>query len=218
MPDVLAAQIWGLPRWAFSPVFGTANLEMELAVSFGSFAAACIAWLAWWMGRTLDKRCRKAGLDWRIGQPGRSLCAVAAVTGLQVFVEQVVLFREQPGVVAAAGDHGRPLRPASLAGGRPDQRHRERLSYVGSRLARPSLDAALILLCFRILSLIGALFVIFHAASELGLSIAPIIAGLGVGGLAVALAIILMLENIVGGFCALRRQTGQGWRVLQLWR
>ena len=101
MPDVLAAQIWGLPRWAFSPVFGQ-PIWKWLAVSLGSLAAACIAWLAWWMGRTLDKRCRKAGLDWRIGQPAALLCAVAAVTGLQVFVEQVVLFREQPGVVAAA--------------------------------------------------------------------------------------------------------------------
>jgi hypothetical protein len=30
------------------------------------------------------------------------LCAIAAATGLQAFVEQAVLFREQPGVVASA--------------------------------------------------------------------------------------------------------------------
>ena len=41
---------------------------------------------------------------------------------------------------------------------------------------------------------------ILHAAGELGLSITPIIAGLGVGGLAVALAIRPTLENIIGGF------------------
>jgi MscS family membrane protein len=198
MPDVLAAQIWGLPRWAFSPVFGQ-PIWKWLAVSFGSFAAAGIAWLAWGMGRTLDKRCRKAGVDWRIGQPAALLCAVAAVTGLQVFLEQVVLFREQPGVVAAAVITAvRYVLLAWLVAAL--------ISGIGNAVIRGfgsgkgSLDAALILLCFRILSIIGALFVIFHAASELGLSIAPIIAGLGVGGLAVALAIRPTLENIVGGF------------------
>ena len=63
-----------------------------------------------------------------------------------------------------------------------------------------SLDAALIRLCFRVLSIVGALLVVLHAASEFGLSVTPIIAGLGVGGLAVALAIRPTLENIVGGF------------------
>jgi MscS family membrane protein len=65
---------------------------------------------------------------------------------------------------------------------------------------RRGLDAALIRLCFRILSITGALTVILYAAGQLGLSITPIIAGLGVGGLAVALAIRPTLENIVGGF------------------
>ena len=41
---------------------------------------------------------------------------------------------------------------------------------------------------------------ILQAASEFGLSITPVIAGLGIGGLAVALAIRPTLENIIGGF------------------
>ena len=198
MPDVLAAQIWALPRWALSPVAGQAVWKW-LAVSLGSLAAAGIAWLAWWMGRKLDRRCAKAGVDWRVGQPAALLCAVAAVTLLQVFVEQAVLFRERPGVVSAAAITA--VRYVLLAWlvavlivgiGNVVMR--------GFASGKGSLDAALILLCFRILSIIGALFVILHAASELGLSITPIIAGLGVGGLAVALAIRPTLENIVGGF------------------
>jgi len=50
------------------------------------------------------------------------------------------------------------------------------------------------------LSLTGALLVLVHAAAEFGIGITPIIAGLGVGGLAVALAIRPTLENIMGGF------------------
>ena len=49
----------------------------------------------------------------------------------------------------------------------------------GFAAGKGSLEAALILLCFRILSIIGALFVILHAASKLRLKVTPIIAGLG---------------------------------------
>ncbi len=117
MPDVLAAQIWGLPPWAFSLIAGQ-PIWKWLAVSLGSLAAAGIAWLAWWLGRTLDKRSQKAGIDWRVGQPAALLCAIAAVTGLQVFVERAVLFREQPGVVASAAMRSStsPVQPVALAG------------------------------------------------------------------------------------------------------
>ena len=50
------------------------------------------------------------------------------------------------------------------------------------------------------MSITAVLVVLLRAASDLGLSVTPIIAGLGVGGLAVALAIRPTLENIVGGF------------------
>lgn len=198
MPDVLAAQIWRLPRWAFSPIFGQPVWKW-LAVLLGGVAAVGIAWLAWWLGRRLDKRAQTVGIDWRVGRPAAALCAIAAVTGLQVFVEQAVLFREQPGVVTSAAITAvryvlLAWLVAVLIGG------------IGNAVmgrfssGKGSLDAALIRLCFRILSIIGALLVIVHAASELGLSITPIIAGLGIGGLAVALAIRPTLENIIGGF------------------
>ena len=127
------------------------------------------------------------------------LCAIAAATGLQAFVEQAVLFREQPGVVASAAITAvRYLLLAWLVavliggiGGAVTRRF---------ALGKGSLDAALIRLCFRILSIIGALLVVVQAANEFGLSITPIIAGLGIGGLAVALAIRPTLENIIGGF------------------
>ena len=198
MPDVLAARIWELPRWALSSIWGQPVWKW-LAVALGGLAAACAAWLAWWLGRKLDWRCAKAGVDWRVGQPVALLCAVAAVIALQGFVEQAVLFRERPGVAAAVAITTiRYILLAWLVA--------VLIVGIGNVVTRgfasgkASLDAALILLCFRILSIIGALFVILHAASEVGLSVTPIIAGLCVGGLAVALAIRPTLENIVGGF------------------
>jgi MscS family membrane protein len=198
MPDALGAQIWGLPRWAFSAILGPPVWKW-LAVLAGSLATAGIAWLAWWMGRTLDKRSQRAGIDWRVGGPAAMLCAIAAVTGLQFFLERAVLFGEQPGVLASATITAvRYVLLASLVavliGGIGNAVMRRFSSGKGS------LDAALIRLCFRILSIIGAILVIIQAASELGLSITPIIAGLGIGGLAVALAIRPTLENIIAGF------------------
>ena len=113
--------------------------------------------------------------------------------------KRAVLFREAPGeavavaIIAARYGVLAWLVAVLVAGvGRAVVR--------ASTSSATSLDAALIRLCFRVLSIVGALLVLLHAASEFGLSVTPIIAGLGVGGLAVALAIRPTLENIVGGF------------------
>ncbi len=63
-----------------------------------------------------------------------------------------------------------------------------------------ALDAQLV----RLLTKLGAVFLSFyllaHLAESLGIPVAPVLAGLGVGGLAVALAVRPTLENMVGGF------------------
>ncbi len=198
MPDVLAAKIWGLPRWAFLPISGQPVWKW-LAVLLGGLAAVGIASLAWWLGWMLDRRSQRAGIDWRLGRPAAVLCAIAAAVGLQAFVERAVLFHEQPGVVASATITAvRYLLLAWLVAVLIGGIGNFVMHWFAS--GKGSLDAALIRLCFRILSIIGALLVILQAASEFGLSITPIIAGLGIGGLAVALAIRPTLENIIGGF------------------
>ena len=64
---------------------------------------------------------------------------------------------------------------------------------------RRVLDPALTRLLFRLLGFVIAAFVLIYAAEFFGVSIAPLVAGLGVGGLALALAIRPTLENILGG-------------------
>jgi MscS family membrane protein len=61
-------------------------------------------------------------------------------------------------------------------------------------------DPALTRLLFRLLGIVLAAFILIYAAEFLGMSIAPLVAGLGVGGLALALAIRPTLENVIGGF------------------
>ena len=63
-----------------------------------------------------------------------------------------------------------------------------------------ALDSQLMRLVFRLVAVVLATFVVIHLGESLGVSVAPMIAGLGVGGLAVALAVRPTLENVIGGF------------------
>jgi MscS family membrane protein len=64
---------------------------------------------------------------------------------------------------------------------------------------RRGLDAALFRIVFRLISIVVLTYIGIYAAGIVGIPIAPLVAGLGVGGLAIALAIRPTLENIIGG-------------------
>jgi MscS family membrane protein len=198
MPNALAARIWGLPGWAFytiggQPIWKWVSALLAVALTIG------LLWLAWRAGRAWDRRVSENDSGWLVGQPLAALAAIAALAGLELVLQNAVLFLEAPGRVVAAliiaARYGvlAWLVAALIAGV-------GRAVVQASTSSATSLDAALIRLCFRVLSIVGALLVLLHAAGEFGLSVTPIIAGLGVGGLAVALAVRPTLENIVGGF------------------
>ncbi len=62
-----------------------------------------------------------------------------------------------------------------------------------------SLDADLLRLGARVIGFVGGVLILAYGAQDLGLPVLGLLAGLGVGGLAVALAIRPTLENLVGG-------------------
>ncbi|MEM8572645.1 MAG: mechanosensitive ion channel family protein [Pseudomonadota bacterium] len=64
----------------------------------------------------------------------------------------------------------------------------------------PSIDVNLIHLSGRIAALFAVIFVLATGAQALGLPVFSILAGLGIGGLAIALAIRPTFENLIGGF------------------
>lgn len=70
---------------------------------------------------------------------------------------------------------------------------------VRSPAIRPeSLDAHLLRTGFRVLGLALALLLVSHTATELGIPFLGVLAGLGVGGLAIALAAQPTIENFIG--------------------
>lgn len=67
------------------------------------------------------------------------------------------------------------------------------------RIRSESLDASLIRLVLRVLGFVVAGYIVFLGATQVGLPAYGIVAGLGVGGLAIALAVRPTLENFIGG-------------------
>ncbi|UOM32573.1 mechanosensitive ion channel family protein [Acuticoccus sp. I52.16.1] len=67
------------------------------------------------------------------------------------------------------------------------------------RIRQESLDASLIRLVMRVIGFLAAGFILFMGATRIGLPVYGIVAGLGVGGLAIALAVRPTLENFIGG-------------------
>lgn len=67
-------------------------------------------------------------------------------------------------------------------------------------MGRYTLDTQLVHLVAKLVAVLLALYVVINLAETLGVPVAPVLAGLGVGGLAVALAVRPTLENIVAGF------------------
>jgi MscS family membrane protein len=62
------------------------------------------------------------------------------------------------------------------------------------------IDAALVRLTARVVAIAAAVYLVIYGAERLGVPVAPLLAGLGVGGLAIALAVRPTLENAIGGF------------------
>jgi MscS family membrane protein len=67
------------------------------------------------------------------------------------------------------------------------------------RIDPAGIDASLFRIAARVVGLAAGIAVIFYGATEIGLSIYGVIAGLGVGGLALGLAARPTLENLIGG-------------------
>ncbi|WP_082074764.1 mechanosensitive ion channel family protein [Martelella endophytica] len=73
------------------------------------------------------------------------------------------------------------------------------LTIRSPNLGRASLDASLVRTGFRVVSFVVAIIVLGYGATRIGIPIYGVVAGLGVGGLAIALAAQPTLENFISG-------------------
>lgn len=68
------------------------------------------------------------------------------------------------------------------------------------KISDQSLNASMLRLLAQFVAIIGSVIILAFGAQLLGMPVFSILAGLGIGGLAIALAIRPTLENLIGGF------------------
>jgi len=73
------------------------------------------------------------------------------------------------------------------------------LVIASPRITEGSVDASFVRLGARVVGFLLGAWIVIHGVSRVGFDVVPLLAGLGIGGLAVALAARPTLENLIGG-------------------
>jgi MscS family membrane protein len=189
---------WGnaLPAWAEGVILDEAVWQwLALGLTLALFAGAMTACYIW--ANRWDKR-GPGGMT----QIGKVLFVVALIgltRLLAAFVENGINISGRPLVIVAL-----VLDVIAFAAG--GWLIALVLTLIGDtiiraqRLRQGAINSQLIRICFRLLTIVVLLYLAIAAAEAFGVPVAPLIASLGVGGLAIALAVRPTLENILGGF------------------
>ncbi|MBZ9937182.1 mechanosensitive ion channel [Mesorhizobium sp. BR1-1-16] len=188
-----------LPAWALSVAAGRAiwqwiALAVLMAIALPLVPLIIRAGMHW------DARRRSASPWLRFGTPVALILVVALAGLFQNLAEKVIGLLELPMeiisfMVLAVQAVGLAWlvfvvsnRLADAIGG---------IKYGAD--GQSHLDAAMTRMLFRLISLGIMILLAAFAASRIGIPVAPLVAGLGAGGLAIALAVRPTLENIIGG-------------------
>jgi Small-conductance mechanosensitive channel len=194
LPHALVA---ALPDWSRIIVFGQAIWQwLTLAFLFVATWTGVRALLRW--GRRWDKRHRNVETAKRFGTPLAILASVALllvsrivlvygtkfIGGVWDLVSAIIL------ILAFVGGGWFVI---VITGRFSDAINAARQSKEGS------IDSQLVRVVMRLVSLVVLVCLTLYAADFFGVPLAPVVASLGVGGLAIALAVRPTLENIIGG-------------------
>jgi MscS family membrane protein len=188
------AWIRSLPQWARGRIGGETVWRWLALGGLVAAAAAAVALLARWTAALGPRAGRAAPLISCI-TPAAMIAASLLLD--ELLTSQVRLTGDPLFVTKAA------LRVASLAGAVllvPAVLRQGADVVVGLRRLRPgSIDSQLVHLGFKLLTMMAIAWMAIEAADSLGVSVAPVLAGLGVGGLALALAAQHTVENLIAG-------------------
>ncbi len=186
-----------LPAWSKTVVLG------EVLLKWLAFAIVVVAtfliirWLLRW-GHRWDERHRHAGALMRLGAPLSVLAGVLVLYAVRrVFIDVVRLFSDLwnplPVVLWVLIFSGLGWLVVLVTSRVADAINEAR------RVKEGSIDGQLVRVLLRLVSFAGLIFLIFYAGDFFGVPFTPLLAGLGVGGLAIALAVRPTLENVISG-------------------
>ncbi len=183
LPEALRRMLWGQPAWKWA----------ALAVVAGLFAGLMrvVIWLA---HRFSGENVLRRELL-RLLPPAVLLAAIPWLE--QFLIVQISLTAGVAGAIQIA-----LAMLLHLAGAWMVWRVTRLVAEIlvaSPRVAPGSVDAHLIRICTRLLGLVAAAGILAVGADRLGVPVYGIVAGLGVGGLAIALAAQPTIENLIGG-------------------
>jgi MscS family membrane protein len=183
LPDWVRRRVWDVAIWQWLAATG-------LLVSGVGLVAAAFA--------LARRRAGRPGLGPLVATLATPLVLMATCVGLDfLFTDQVrmtgdVLFAAKTGLRIGMFGGCVVLVQAVLT--------RLGEAVIRSRRLRPgTIDTQVMRLGFRILTVLAMAWMVILGADSMGISVAPLIAGLGVGGLAVALAAQHTVENFIAG-------------------
>jgi MscS family membrane protein len=188
------AWVQGLPPWARSLVLGEAVwrwIALGTLLGAGGFV---VGGLFRWSARAS----RRGGLLAHVLACAAPVSLVAASLVGDYLLTSQVRFTGQPLFLMKAS-----LRVVAFGGGillllAVLQRAAELVIH--ARGFRPgTIGMQLVRLGFKVLTVVAVAWMVIVAADYLGISVAPLLAGFGVGGLAVALAAQHTFENVIAG-------------------
>ena len=185
----------GLPGWAKTRI-AELTVWQWLMFTFGLGIAALFVFGIYRLARRFDRgRAEDAPPAWRF-----LLIPVAIIVVTEVYVPVLSTVLRIGGIPRIVTEFGRTIGLFAsaawlvLAG----SGFLGRAIVSSERLSLHSLDSQLIKLGARLIGIMAAIGLLMQAASELGFPAYSVLAGLGVGGLAVALAARDSLANLLG--------------------
>ncbi len=186
-----------LPSWAFARVFDRPVWKWFALLSFCVLGVAAIRGV-YRIGQLWDHRFGQRFPYLRFGTLSVAISLVALAWGLDVYVDDVIGLR---GKVEAFIKRGALIFAFASAVFCIFAIFELLASALVATTRSPvgSVNAHLTKLLVRIVGISVIVFVVVEASAYLGWAVAPVVAGLGVGGLAVALAARPTIENVIGG-------------------
>ena len=199
-PGSLIPRRWveGFPSWAYIVVLdNTAWQWIGVAAIAGAAVMLALAVCLW--GRRWDRRREGMSARSRFGQPLAATFVILLTPFVTLLLKDAVNLTGQALVASQLALSA--VRYAAIAWLVALIISRIGESFINAQdPAAPGINRQLIRIIVRLVIFVIVVYVAVDASTAFGIPIEPLIAGLGVSGLAVALAVRPTLENIIGGF------------------
>ena len=199
-PGTLLPRAWfvGLPTWSYEVIGGQTVWQwVGLAILLVVVFVAIV--IVYSLGRWWDLKHSEAGGWILVGRLVSSLFVILSMQFVSLAINDAINVTGLPFVVVELTTEVVTFLAAAWLAVLVISRVGE--GIINARhLRSASLNSQLIRTIMRLVAIVVVIYIGVVAAESFGIPVTPLIAGLGVGGLAIALAVRPTLENIVGGF------------------